>query len=59
MTQPRAELRRQLRAVRNVHLLGQKRHDELPAYCKGFDVGLIPYRIDERMKFVNPLKLRR
>jgi glycosyltransferase involved in cell wall biosynthesis len=42
----------------NVHLLGQKRHDELPAYCKGFDVGTIPYRIDERMTFVNPLKLR-
>jgi glycosyltransferase involved in cell wall biosynthesis len=42
----------------NVHLLGQKRHDELPAYCKAFDVGIIPYRIDERMTFVNPLKLR-
>ena len=42
----------------NVHLLGQKQHAELPAYCKGFDVGIIPYRIDERMTFVNPLKLR-
>ena len=42
----------------NVRLLGQKPHHELPAYCKGFDVGLIPYRIDERMEFVNPLKLR-
>lgn len=42
----------------NVHLLGQKRHDELPAYCKGFDVGIIPYKIDERMQFVNPLKMR-
>jgi glycosyltransferase involved in cell wall biosynthesis len=42
----------------NVHLLGQKKHDELPAYCKGFDVGMIPYRIDQRMTFVNPLKLR-
>ena len=42
----------------NVHLLGQKRHPELPAYCKAFDVGLIPYRIDDRMTFVNPLKLR-
>ena len=41
-----------------MHLLGQKRHDALPAYCKGFDVGMIPYRIDERMAFVNPLKLR-
>ena len=42
----------------NVHLLGQKKHEELPAYCKGFDVGIIPYKIDERMKFVNPLKMR-
>jgi glycosyltransferase involved in cell wall biosynthesis len=42
----------------NVHLLGQRRHEDLPAYCKGFDVGMIPYRIDERMAFVNPLKLR-
>ena len=42
----------------NVHLLGQKLHTELPAYCKGFDAGIIPYRIDERMTFVNPLKLR-
>ncbi|HTL31498.1 MAG TPA: glycosyltransferase [Kofleriaceae bacterium] len=42
----------------NVHLLGQKPHHALPAYCKGFDVGMIPYRIDERMTFVNPLKLR-
>lgn len=47
-----------IKGLANVHLLGQKPHRELPAYCKGFDVGLIPYRIDERMKFVNPLKLR-
>jgi glycosyltransferase involved in cell wall biosynthesis len=47
-----------IRDLPNVHLLGQKPHHELPAYCKGFDVGLIPYRIDERMQFVNPLKLR-
>lgn len=47
-----------VRGIPNIHLLGQRRHDELPAYCKGFDVGLIPYRIDERMEFVNPLKLR-
>jgi len=47
-----------IRGCPNVHLLGQRRHDELPAYCKGFDAGIIPYRIDERMKYVNPLKLR-
>ena len=47
-----------IRDLPNVHLLGQKPHHELPAYCRGFDVGIIPYRIDERMTFVNPLKLR-
>jgi glycosyltransferase involved in cell wall biosynthesis len=47
-----------VRGLPNVHLLGRKPHAELPAYCKSFDVGLIPYRIDERMTFVNPIKLR-
>ena len=47
-----------IRGLRNVHLLGQRPHEQLPAYCKGFDVAMIPYRIDERMAFVNPLKLR-
>lgn len=47
-----------LRELANVHFLGQKRHDELPAYCKGFDVGTIPYRVDARMTYVTPLKLR-
>jgi glycosyltransferase involved in cell wall biosynthesis len=42
----------------NVHLLGRREHRELPAYCKGFDVGLIPYRVIDRMPFVNPIKLR-
>src|SRR5688500_13514272 len=35
--------------LKNVHLLGRKPHADLPAYCKGFDVGLIPYRGIERM----------
>lgn len=47
-----------VRDLPNVHLLGRKPHRELPAYCKAFDVGLIPYRIDERMTYVNPIKLR-
>ena len=47
-----------VRGLPNVHLLGRKPHAELPAYCKGFDVGLIPYRIDQRMTYVNPIKLR-
>ena len=43
----------------NIHILGPRPYADLPAYCKGFDVGLIPYRItDPRMQSVNPLKLR-
>ena len=42
----------------NVHLLGRRRNDELPAYCRGFDAGWIPYRIEPRMTYVNPIKLR-
>jgi glycosyltransferase involved in cell wall biosynthesis len=42
----------------NVHLLGRRPHRALPAYCRGFGVGLIPYRIDERTPYVNPIKLR-
>lgn len=47
-----------VRRLPNVHLLGRKAHGELPAYCKGFDVGIIPYRRQARMEFVNPIKLR-
>lgn len=47
-----------LRRLDNVHFLGRKPHAELPGYCKGFDVALIPYVIDERMTYVNPIKLR-
>ena len=42
----------------NVHLLGRKPYSELPAYCKGFDVALNPFRINELTLNANPLKVR-
>ena len=42
----------------NVHLLGRRPYSELPAYCKGFDVALIPFRINELTLNANPLKVR-
>jgi len=42
----------------NVHYLGQKKFEELPAYCAAFDVALIPMKINELTLNVNPLKLR-
>jgi glycosyltransferase involved in cell wall biosynthesis len=47
-----------LRDLPNVHLLGRRPHTDLPAYCKGFDVGIIPYVLNDRILHVNPLKLR-
>ena len=46
-----------LRALPNVHLLGQRPHAELPRYVRGFDVGLVPYRITEYTANVYPTKL--
>jgi glycosyltransferase involved in cell wall biosynthesis len=42
----------------NVHLLGRKPYSELPAYCKGFDVAVIPFPISEVTLNANPLKAR-
>jgi glycosyltransferase involved in cell wall biosynthesis len=44
--------------LRNVHVLGGRSYDELPAYCRGFDVGLIPFRMNRLTRAVNPIKLR-
>ncbi|HSS29711.1 MAG TPA: glycosyltransferase, partial [Nitrospiraceae bacterium] len=47
-----------LAGLSNVHLLGQQPYSSLPAYCRGFDVGVIPFRMNELTLRVNPLKLR-
>ncbi|MGH7616786.1 MAG: glycosyltransferase [Gemmatimonadaceae bacterium] len=41
----------------NVHLLGNKPYDALPAYVQSFDVGIIPYLINDWTLSVDPLKL--
>ena len=47
-----------LRRLPNVHFLGRKPHSELPAYCKGLSVGLIPHKVNELTLNMNPIKLR-
>ncbi len=42
----------------NVHVLGGRPYEELPAYCARFDVGLIPFRLNRLVRAVNPIKLR-
>lgn len=47
-----------LHDVKNVHFLGRKPYADLPAYCKGFDVALNPFTINELTLAANPLKVR-
>jgi len=42
---------------RNVHFLGKKKYQDLPSYLKGFDVCLIPFKMDEVTMDLNPTKL--
>ena len=49
---------RVLEEVPNVHLFGRRPYEALPAYCKGFDVALMPFRINELTLNANPLKVR-
>ena len=46
------------RGLANMHFLGRKGYEELPAYCKHFDVGLIPFVSNDLTRAVNPIKLR-
>jgi len=41
----------------NIHYLGLKRFEDLPAYTRHFTVGLIPFRLNRLTLHSNPLKL--
>jgi glycosyltransferase involved in cell wall biosynthesis len=40
----------------NVHRLGRKSYDELPAYVGGWDVALLPFARNESTRFISPTK---
>jgi glycosyltransferase involved in cell wall biosynthesis len=40
----------------NIHWLGQRPYAQLPAYCKGLDVCLMPFALNEATEFINPTK---
>ena len=46
-----------LQGLKNVHALGPVPYAELPDYARCFDVGLIPFKLNDLTKAVNPLKL--
>jgi glycosyltransferase involved in cell wall biosynthesis len=47
-----------LKGIPNIHILGPRPFRELPKYRGHFDVGVIPFRINDLTRAVNPIKLR-
>ena len=47
---------RELPQAPNIHWLGQRTYDELPAYLKSFDVCLMPFALNEATEYINPTK---
>jgi glycosyltransferase involved in cell wall biosynthesis len=46
-----------LERLPNVHLLGARRYEDLPAVLRGADVALVPYAINELTRSVFPMKV--
>jgi len=40
----------------NIHYLGAKDYKELPAYLAGWDVGLLPFALNESTRYISPTK---
>ena len=40
----------------NIHWLGQRGYDQLPAYLSGWDVALMPFAMNEATRFISPTK---
>lgn len=40
----------------NLHWLGKRDYSELPAYCKAFDVCMMPFALNAATEYINPTK---
>jgi glycosyltransferase involved in cell wall biosynthesis len=40
----------------NLHWLGGRDYSQLPAYCKAFDICLMPFALNEATEYINPTK---
>lgn len=40
----------------NIRWFGQRNYTDLPAYCRAFDVCLMPFALNESTEFINPTK---
>ena len=51
------EMASQLARLPNVHLFPAQTADAVPSYVRGFDVGIIPFLVNEMTEAVTPLKM--
>jgi glycosyltransferase involved in cell wall biosynthesis len=40
----------------NIHYLGAKKYGELPGYFSGWDVGMLPFALNDSTRFISPTK---
>jgi UDP-galactopyranose mutase len=40
----------------NIHCLGMKPYSELPAYFSGWDIGMLPFALNESTRYISPTK---
>ena len=40
----------------NLHWLGRQSYEDLPGFCKAFDVCIMPFALNESTEFINPTK---
>ncbi len=50
-------LGRRLGGIRNLHLLGVKRYEDLPRFVHRFSVALIPFKVNMLTRSIDPIKL--
>ena len=40
----------------NIHFLGMKQYADLPAYFSGWQIGMLPFALNESTRFISPTK---
>lgn len=46
-----------MKGISNIHMIGTIKYEEVPLYMKRSDIGIIPFKTNELVNAVNPLKL--
>jgi glycosyltransferase involved in cell wall biosynthesis len=47
-----------LKALPNVHVMGNRVRESLPGYLKGFDAAIVPYALNDATRGIYPMKLQ-